>query len=130
LNDVDGQQIAEEFFFSPGRRNSSRIPQLGTTDLLTNGDQFPHQVTEAAVFGDLRFGTFDCRALRNDLGDRLSTDSMSQRIGRTVPQGILLGTVAIRLAAFTETGSQETGTQVIDLRQTSGNQSAFISECF
>jgi hypothetical protein len=103
---------------------------LGTTDLLTHGDQFPHQVTEAAVFGDLRFGTFDGRALGNDLGDRLSTDSMSQRIGRTVSQGILLGTVAIGLAALTETGRQETGTQVIDLGQTGGNQSALISECF
>jgi hypothetical protein len=119
----------KRFFFSRGRRNSSGVPQLGTTDLLTNGDQFPHQLTEAAVFGDLRFGTFDCRALRNDLGDRLSTDSMSQRIGRTVSQGILLGTVAIGLAALTETGSQETRTQVIDLRQTSGNQRALISEC-
>jgi len=103
---------------------------LGTTDLLTHGDQFSHQVTEAAVFGDLRFGTFDCRALGNDLGDRLSTDSMSQRIGRTVSQGILLGTVTIALAALTETGSQETGTQVIDLGQTGGNRSAFISESF
>src|SRR5258708_5875041 len=120
----------KRFFFSLARRNSSRVPQLGTTDLFTNGDQLPHQVMEAAVFGDLRFGTFDGRALRNDLGDRLSTDSMSQGIGRTVPQGILLDTVAIGLAALTETGSQETGTQVIDLRQTSGNQSAFISECF
>src|ERR1700757_1325902 len=120
----------KRFFFSLGGRNGFRVSQLGTTDLLTNGDQFPHQVTEAAVFGDLRFGTFDCRALRNDLGDRLSTDSMSQRIGRTVPQGILLGTVAIGFAALTETGSQETGTQVIDLGQTGGNQSAFISECF
>jgi hypothetical protein len=103
---------------------------LGTTDLLTHGDQFSHQVTEAAIFGDLRFGTFDGRALGNDLGDRLSTDSMSQRIGRTVSQGILLGTVTIGLAALTETGSQETGTQVIDLGQTGGNRSAFISECF
>ena len=106
----------KRFFFSHGRRNSSRVPQLSTTDFLTNGDQFSHQVTEAAIFGDLRFGTFDCRALRNDLGNRLSTNSMSQRIGWTVSQRILLGTVAIGLAALTETGSQETGTQVIDLR--------------
>jgi hypothetical protein len=98
--------------------------------LLTHGDQFPHQVTEAAVFGDLRFGTFDRRALGNDLGDRLSTDSMSQRIGGTVSQGILLGAVAIGLAALTETSGQETGTQVIDLGQTGGNLSALISECF
>jgi hypothetical protein len=107
----------KRFFFSLGRRNGFRVPQLGTTDLLTHGDQFPHQFTEAAVFGDLRFGTFDGRALGNNLGDRLSTDSMSQRIGRTVSQGILLGTVAVGLAALTETGRQETGTQVIDLGQ-------------
>jgi hypothetical protein len=120
----------KRFFFSLGRRNGFRIPQLGTTDLLTNGDQFSHQVTEAAVFGDLCFGTFDGRAFGNDLGDRLSINSMSQRIGRTVSQGILLGTVAIGLAALTETGRQETGTQVIDLGQTGGNLSALISECF
>src|SRR5260370_35120293 len=84
----------KRFFFSLGRRNGFWVPQLGTTDLLTHGDQFSHQVTEAAVFGDLRFGTFDCRALGNDLGDRLSTDSIGQRIGQTVSRGILLGTMA------------------------------------
>src|SRR5271165_6138295 len=120
----------KRFFFSLGRRDGFRVPQLGTTDLLTNGDQFSHQVTEAPVFGDLRFGTFDRRALGNDLGNRLPTDSMSQRIGRTVSQGILLGAVAIGLAALTETGSQEAGTQVINLGQTGSKQSAFISECF
>ena len=120
----------KRFFFSLAGRNGFWVPQLGTTDLLTHGDQFSHQVTKAAVFGDLRFGTFDCRALGNDLGDRLSTDSMCQRIGRTVSQGILLGTVTIGFAALTKTGSQETGTQVIDFSQTGGNQSAFISECF
>jgi len=46
--------------------------------LFTNGNQFPHQVPEAAVFGDLRLGTFDGRALGNDLGDRFPTGSMSQ----------------------------------------------------
>src|SRR5260370_11221483 len=120
----------KRFFFSLGRRNGFWVPQLGTTDLLTHGDQFSHQVTEAAVFGDLRFGTFDCRALGNDLGDRLSTDSMSQRIGRTVSQRILLGTVAVGLATLTATGGQETGTQVIDLGPTAGNRTPFISQSF
>src|SRR6516162_518449 len=120
----------KRFFFSLGRRNSFRVPQLGTTDLLTNSDQLPHQITEAAVLGDLRFSTFDGGALGNDLGDRLSTESMSQRIGRAVSRGILLGTVAIGLAALTETGRQETRSQVIDLGQTSGNQRAFLSESF
>src|SRR5260370_14856553 len=120
----------KRFFFSLGRRNGFWVPQLGTTDLLTHGDQFSHQVTEAAVFGDLRFGTFDCRALGNDLGDRLSTDSMSQRIGRTVSQRILLSTAAVALATLTETSGQETRTQVIELGQTVGNPSAFISHCF
>src|SRR6516225_8025959 len=98
----------KRIFFSLGRRNGLRGPQWGTWDLLTNSDQLTHQITEAAVFGDLRFSTFDGGALGNDLGDRLSTESMSQRIGRAVSPGILLGTVAIGLAALTETGRQET----------------------
>jgi hypothetical protein len=47
-----------------------------------------------------------------------------------VSQGIRLGAVTIGLAALTETGSQETGMQVIDLGQTAGNRSTFIAECF
>jgi hypothetical protein len=46
--------------------------------LLTHDDEFPNQFPEAVVFRDLRFGTFDGGALGNDLGDRLSSNPMSQ----------------------------------------------------
>jgi hypothetical protein len=78
---------------------------LRGTDLLTDDDQFPDQVPETAIFGDLRFGTFDGGALGNDLGDRLSTNPMSQRIRRTMPWGVFLGAMAVGLATLTETGS-------------------------
>jgi hypothetical protein len=51
---------------------------LGGADLLTHKDQFAHQILETVVFGDLCFGTFDRGALRYDLGDRLSSNSMGQ----------------------------------------------------
>ena len=94
--------------------------------MLTHEDQFPHQTPETVVFGDLRFGPFDCRALGNDLGDRLSSSSMSQRIGRTVSRRVLLSAVAVRLATLTETRSQKTGTQVFDVSQTGRELIAFI----
>src|ERR1700674_1656833 len=121
---------AKTFFFTLGRGDPFRIPQLGRTDLLTDGDQFPHQVAEAAVFGDLRLGTFDRWALGNHLGDRLSTDAMSQRIRGTMPRGMLLGAVAVQLATLTKTCGQKTGTQVVDAGQASSELIAFFSESF
>jgi len=51
---------------------------LERTDLFTYDDQFPYQIPETAVFGDLRFGALDGWAWGNDLGHRLSTNPMSQ----------------------------------------------------
>jgi hypothetical protein len=96
--------------------------------LLTDGDQFPHQVTEAAIFGDLRLGALDRGALGNNLGDRFSTDSMSQRIGRTMSRRILLGAVAVRLTTPTEAGGQEAWAQIVDLGQTAHQLIASIPE--
>src|SRR6266480_1782382 len=81
------------------------------------------------VFSDLCFGTFDGEALRNDLGDRLSSNSMSQRKGRTVSRGVLLSAVAVGLATLTEPRGQKTGAQVIDAGQTRDELITFISEC-
>jgi hypothetical protein len=66
---------ARRFFFC---RADFRIPHLGGTDLLTHHDQFPYQVPETPVFGELLFGAFDRRPLGNDLRDRFSTHAMSQ----------------------------------------------------
>src|SRR5258708_17722421 len=107
-----GNRSVKTFLFSLGRRNGFRGPQLGTTDLLTNSDQLPHQITEAAVFGDLRFSTFDGRRLGHDLGERLSTEWMSLRIGRADSRRILFRTVAIWLTALSETGLQVTKPQL------------------
>src|SRR4029077_18475763 len=109
---------AKRFFFSLARRERLRLPQLGGADLLADGDQFPHQVTETAILSDLCLGAFDSRTLRNHLGDCLSTDAMSQRIRGTVSLGILLGAMAIRLATFTKARGQKTGTQIVDAGQT------------
>jgi len=124
------KRSAKRFFFSLACGERFGIPQLGRADLLTDGDQFPHQMTETAVFSDLRLGAFDSRALGNNLGDRFSTHSMSQRIRGTVSRGILLGTVAVGLATFTETRGQKTRTQIVDARQTSGELIAFVTQCF
>src|SRR6266480_4457800 len=59
------------------------------------------------VFSDLCFGTFDGEALRNDLGDRLSSNSMRQRKGRTVSRGDVLSAVAVGLATRTEPRGQK-----------------------
>jgi hypothetical protein len=99
---------------------------LGGADLLTHEDQFPHQIPETVVFGDLSFGPFDCRAFGNNLGDRLSSSSMGQRIGRTVSRGVLLSAVAVGLATLTETRSQKTGAQVFNVSQAGGELMAFI----
>jgi len=103
---------------------------LGGADFLTDKDQFPHQVTETAILSDLRLGAFDSRALGNHLGDRLSTDTMSQRIRGTVSRGIFVGAVAVGLATFTKTRSQKTRAQIVDTRQTSGELIAFVTQCF
>jgi hypothetical protein len=103
---------------------------LGGADLLTDSDEFPHQIAETAVFSDLRLGAFHRWARRNHLGDRFPSDAMSQRIGGTVSWGILLGAVAVRLATFTETRSQKTGTQIVDVGHASGELIAFIPQCF
>lgn len=94
--------------------------------MLTHEDQFPHQIPETVVFGDLRFGPFDRRALGNDLGDRLSSNSMGQRIGRAVSRGVLPSAVAVGLATLTETRGQKTGAQVFHVSQTGGDLMAFI----
>jgi hypothetical protein len=107
-----------------------RIPQLRGADLLTDGDQFPHQVAETAILGDLRFGAFDSRALGNHLGDGFSSDAMSQRIRRTVSWGILQGTVAVGLATLTKARGQKTGAQIVDVGQISGELIAFFPQCF
>ena len=44
--------------------------------------------------------------------------------------GILLGAVAVRLATFTETRGQKTGTQIVDVGHASGKLIAFIPQCF
>src|ERR1700674_1393205 len=124
------KRSATRFFFSLARRERFRIPQLGGADLLTDGDEFPHQIAETAVFSDLRLGAFHRWARRNHLGDRFPTDAMSQRIGGTVSWGILLGAVAVRLATFTETRGQKTGTQIVDVGHASGELVAFIPQCF
>jgi hypothetical protein len=49
---------ARGYFFSLARRERFRIPQLGGADLLADGDQFPHQVTQTAIPSDLRLGAF------------------------------------------------------------------------
>jgi hypothetical protein len=120
---------AKRFFFSLAGRERLRIPHLGGADLLTHDDEFPHQFPETVVFRDLRFGTFDSGALRNDLGDRLSSNSMSQGKGRAVSRGVLLSTVAVGLAAPTEARGQKTGAQVLDVGQTGDELIPFISEC-
>jgi len=81
------------------------------------------------VLSDLCFGTFDGGALGNDLGDRFSSNSMSQRKGRAVSRGVLLSAVAVELATLTEPRGQKTGAQVIDAGQTRDELIAFISEC-
>jgi hypothetical protein len=98
--------------------------------LLTDGDEFPHQVTKATVFSELRPGAFYRGTLGNHLGDRLSTDAMSQGIRRTMSRGIFLGAVAVGLATLTETRGQNTRTQIVDAGQTSGELIAFIPQCF
>src|SRR5580700_1104676 len=123
------RRSAKRFFFSPARREGFRIPHLRGTDLLTDDDQFPDQVPETAVFGDLRLGPFDGGALGNDLGDRLSTNPMSQRIRRTMSGRVFPGAVAVRLATLTETRGQKTGTQVLDVGQTGRQLIASISQC-
>jgi hypothetical protein len=120
---------AKRFFFSLARRERFRIPQLGRADLLADGDQFSHQATETAILSDLRLGAFDSRTLRNNLGDCLSTDAMSQRIRGTVSWGILVGAMAIRLATFTKARGQKTGTQIVDVGQTASELIAFSPQC-
>jgi hypothetical protein len=122
------KRSAKRFFFSLAQRDEVCIPRLGRTDLLTDENEFPHQLPETVVFGDLRFGTFDGRALRNDLGDRLSSHSMSQRIRRAVSSGVLLGAVAVGLATLTKTCGQKTGAHILDAGQTGREQIALISE--
>jgi hypothetical protein len=121
---------ARRFFFSLARKERFRIPELGGADLLTDGDQFPHQVTETAILSDLRLGAFDSRALGNHLGDGLSTDAMSQRIRGTVSWGTLQGTVAVRLATFTKARGQKPGTQIVDVGQISSELIAFFPQYF
>ena len=48
----------------------------------------------------------------------------------TVSWGILLGAVAVRLATFTETRGQKTGTQILDVGHAGGELIAFIPQCF
>jgi hypothetical protein len=81
------------------------------------------------VLSDLCFGTVDGGALGNNLGDRFSSNSMSQRKGRAVSRGVLLSAVAVELATLTEPRGQKTGAQVIDAGQTRDELIAFISEC-
>jgi hypothetical protein len=81
------------------------------------------------VFSDLCFGTFDGGTLGNNLGDRLSRNSMGQRKGRAVSRGILLSAVAVGLATLAEPRGQKAGAQVRNAAQTSGELIPFISEC-
>jgi len=124
------KRSARRFFFSLARRERFRIPELRGADLLTDGDQFPHQATETAILSDLRLGAFHRGALGNHLGDGFSTDAMSQRIGGTVSWGILPGAVAVRLATFTKARGQKTGTQIVDVGQIGGELIAFFPQCF
>src|SRR5580704_961808 len=121
---------ARRFFFNLARRERFWIPQLSGADLLADGDQFPYQVTETAILGNLRLGAFYSRALGNHLGDCLSTDAMSQRIRGTVSRGILLGAMAIRLATFTKARGQKTRTQIVDVGRTASELIAFFPQCF
>src|SRR6201984_1094123 len=105
-----------------------RVPQRGRADLLTDGNQFPHQVAKAAVLGDLLLGAFDSGTSGNDLGDRFSTGPMGQRIRRTVSWGILPGAGAVRLATLAETRGQKTWTQVAEMGQASGEVIAFFAQ--
>jgi plasmid replication initiation protein len=81
------------------------------------------------VFSDLCFGPFDGGALRNDLGEGLSSNSMSQRKGRAVSRGVLLSAVAVGLATLTKARGQKTGAQVLDTGQTRDELITLISEC-
>src|SRR6266704_1939469 len=94
---------AKRFFFSLGRRDGLRLPQ---------------------------FGPFDGWSLRNHLGNGLSSHAMSQRIGRTVSWGALLGAVAVCFTAFAEPRSQKPRTPVVQLSQTLGELIAFFLESF
>ena len=81
------------------------------------------------VFSDLCFGTFHGGTLGNNLGDRLSRNSMGQRKGRAVSRGILLSAVAVGLATLAEPRGQKAGAQVLNTAQTSGELIPFLSEC-
>jgi hypothetical protein len=120
---------AKGFFLASldGPASSSR--SLGVANLLTDGDQFPHQVAEAAVLGDLRLGVFDGRTLLDDLGDRFATDSMGERMRGTVSRGALLSAVAVRLTTLTETRSQKTRTQISDTSQAGSKLIALFAKC-
>jgi len=81
------------------------------------------------VFSDLCFGPFHGGTLGNNLGDRLSRNSMGQRKGRAVSRRILLSAVAVGLATLAEPRGQKAGAQVLNAAQTSGELIPFLSEC-
>jgi hypothetical protein len=62
------------------------------------------------------------------LGDGFSTVGMSQRVGEAVSRGVLLRTVAVRLATLAESGGQRTATEIADLSQTGLELLAFLEK--
>ena len=91
------------------------LAQLAIADLFADFDELLDQLSKTLVFLQLAAGLRDSGPRGNDSSHGLSRHRTSEGVGGAVALISLLGTVARRFAAFTETSNQRTWTHFANL---------------